>query len=89
MTSFNLANSLCFCQTLLPTGVIKRDLFDIRIAGNIVTSKVLGSLEYAVDVLATPLIMVLGHLDNGEVAPVKSSSPAATTSSGGMSKHSK
>ncbi len=43
------------------------DLFDIRIAGNIVTPEVLGSLEYAVDILGTPLIMVLGHERCGAV----------------------
>ncbi len=43
------------------------DLFDIRIAGNIITPEVLGSLEYAVDILSTPLIMVLGHERCGAV----------------------
>lgn len=43
------------------------DLFDIRVAGNIVTPEVLGSLEYAVDILDTPLIMVLGHERCGAV----------------------
>jgi len=35
------------------------DLFDIRVAGNIVTPEVLGSLEYAVAILGTLVIMVL------------------------------
>lgn len=43
------------------------NLFDIRVAGNIVTPEVLGSLEYAVDILGTPLIMVLGHERCGAV----------------------
>jgi carbonic anhydrase len=43
------------------------DLFDIRVAGNIVTKEVLGSLEYAVEILDTPLIMVLGHERCGAV----------------------
>ena len=43
------------------------DLFDIRVAGNIVTPEVLGSLEYAVALLGTPLIMVLGHERCGAV----------------------
>jgi carbonic anhydrase len=43
------------------------DLFDIRIAGNIVTPEVLGSVEYAVAVLGTRLIMVLGHERCGAV----------------------
>jgi carbonic anhydrase len=43
------------------------DLFDIRVAGNIVTPEVLGSLEYAVAVLGTPVIMILGHERCGAV----------------------
>lgn len=43
------------------------DLFDIRVAGNIITPEVLGSLEYAVDILGTPLIMILGHERCGAV----------------------
>ncbi len=37
------------------------DLFAVRVAGNFVTDNGLASLEYAVAVLGTPLIMVLGH----------------------------
>jgi len=43
------------------------DLFDIRVAGNIVTPEVLGSLEYAVAILGTPVLMVLGHERCGAV----------------------
>ncbi len=43
------------------------DLFDIRIAGNIVTPEVMGSVEYAVAMLGTPLVMVLGHERCGAV----------------------
>lgn len=43
------------------------DLFDVRIAGNVVTPEALGSIEYAVAVLGTPLIMVLGHERCGAV----------------------
>jgi carbonic anhydrase len=37
------------------------DLFVIRNAGQVISSSVLGSLEYAVAVLHVPLIVVLGH----------------------------
>jgi carbonic anhydrase len=51
------------------------DLFDIRVAGNIVTPEVLGSLEYAVALLSTPLLVVLGHERCGAVtAAVKGES---------------
>ncbi|MCP1511622.1 carbonic anhydrase [Pseudomonas rhodesiae] len=44
------------------------DLFAVRVAGNFVTEDGLASLEYAVAVLGTPLIMVLGHDRCGAVA---------------------
>jgi len=44
------------------------DLFVIRLAGNIVDQAVRGSIEYAVEEFATPLIMVLGHQNCGAVA---------------------
>jgi carbonic anhydrase len=43
------------------------DLFDVRVAGNIVTPEVLGSLEYAAVELGTALIVVLGHERCGAV----------------------
>lgn len=44
------------------------DLFAVRVAGNFVTDNGLASLEYAVAVLGTPLIMALGHDQCGAVA---------------------
>ena len=43
------------------------ELFVCRVAGNVVTSELLGSMEYAVKVLNTPLIMVVGHQGCGAV----------------------
>lgn len=43
------------------------DIFTVRVAGNFVTPAVLGSLEYAVAVLKSELIMVLGHSACGAV----------------------
>ncbi|MEA3423393.1 MAG: carbonic anhydrase [Bacillota bacterium] len=37
------------------------DLFVIRVAGNIIDDAVIGSVEYAVKQLETPLVMVMGH----------------------------
>jgi carbonic anhydrase len=49
------------------------DLFVCRIAGNFASDEVVASLEYAVQVLNTPLIMVLGHDACGAVeATIKS-----------------
>ncbi len=43
------------------------DLFIIRLAGNIVDDAALGSIEYAVDHLGTPLVVVMGHKRCGAV----------------------
>lgn len=43
------------------------DIFIIRLAGNIVDGAALGSIEYAVDHLGTPLVVVLGHQDCGAI----------------------
>lgn len=43
------------------------DLFVIRVAGNIVEDAGVGSIEYAVEHLGTPLIVVLGHERCGAV----------------------
>ena len=44
------------------------DLYVIRVAGNVVDDLVLGGLEYAVEDLGVPLIVVLGHDQCGAVA---------------------
>jgi carbonic anhydrase len=43
------------------------DVFVVRVAGNIVTTNLLASLEYGVQFLGTPLILVLGHSGCGAV----------------------
>ena len=43
------------------------ELFVIRVAGNIVSTDVLGSLQYAIHHLHTPLIVVMGHESCGAV----------------------
>ncbi len=43
------------------------DLFVIRVAGNIIDDAIVGSMEYAVDHLKIPLILVLGHQNCGAV----------------------
>jgi len=49
------------------------DVFVCRIAGNFASDEMIASLEYAVQVLNTPLIMVLGHGSCGAVdATIKS-----------------
>jgi len=43
------------------------DLFVVRVAGNTADPLVIGSLEYAVEVLGTVLVFVLGHSECGAV----------------------
>lgn len=43
------------------------DLFVVRTAGHVVGAGVLGSIEYGVDVLGCPLVVVLGHDSCGAV----------------------
>jgi len=43
------------------------ELFIIRVAGNVVSPEVMGSLQYAAVKLATPLFVVLGHEHCGAV----------------------
>jgi carbonic anhydrase len=44
------------------------DLFVIRVAGNIADDAVIGSIEYAVEHLHTPLVVVMGHQNCGAIA---------------------
>ncbi|MGD0828708.1 MAG: carbonic anhydrase [Desulfobaccales bacterium] len=46
------------------------DLFVVRVAGNAAATDEIGSLEYAVDYLHTPLLVVLGHSQCGAVTAV-------------------
>jgi carbonic anhydrase len=43
------------------------DIFSIRIAGNILNSDILGSMEYATHEVGTKLILVLGHTSCGAI----------------------
>jgi carbonic anhydrase len=64
-TILSCADSRVPAELLFDQGL--GDLFNVRVAGNIVTPEVLGSLEYAVELLETPLLMVLGHERCGAV----------------------
>lgn len=52
------------------------DLFVVRLAGNIVDSLAMGSIEYAVEHLATKLVLVLGHGNCGAVTAAAKSADA-------------
>jgi carbonic anhydrase len=44
------------------------DLFVMRVAGNVMSEDLLGSLEYGIKFLGAPLVMVLGHTGCGAVS---------------------
>ncbi len=46
------------------------DLFVIRVAGNVCDTDEIGSIEYGVDHLGTPIMVVLGHTNCGAVTAV-------------------
>jgi len=46
------------------------DIFVVRVAGNVAATDEVGSMEYAVDVRAVPLVVVLGHTQCGAVGAV-------------------
>ena len=47
------------------------DLFVVRTAGQVIGSEVLGSIEYGVDLLDCPLVVVLGHDSCGAVGAAR------------------
>lgn len=58
------------------------DLFVVRTAGHVIDATVLGSVEYAVAVLGTPLVLVLGHDSCGAIAATLDSLRTGTTPPG-------
>ena len=55
------------------------DLFVVRVAGNFVNPDNLASFEYAVEILKTPLLLVLGHEACGAIKSTISSIQSETT----------
>src|SRR5262245_41683262 len=64
-TLFGCSDSRLAAEIIFDRGL--GDLFVIRTAGHTVGPEVLGSIEYAVTVLHTPLVVVLGHNSCGAV----------------------
>jgi carbonic anhydrase len=69
-----IAATLCCADSRLPPECVFDQglgrLFVLRNAGNVVDGEVLGSLEYAVEQLRIPLVVVMGHKDCGTVTAV-------------------
>lgn len=65
VTILSCADSRVPAEIVFDQGI--GDIFDVRIAGNIATHEAIGSIEYAVVLLGTPVLMVLGHERCGAV----------------------
>lgn len=62
---FGCADSRVAAEIIFDQGL--GDLFVVRTAGHVMDPSVLGSLEFGVDVLGCPLVVVLGHDSCGAV----------------------
>ena len=62
---FGCSDSRLAAEMIFDVGL--GDLFVVRNAGQVIAETILGSLEFAVEVLEVPLIMVLGHDDCGAI----------------------
>ena len=72
-TVLSCADSRVTAEIIFDQGL--GDIFDVRVAGNIATPEVVGSIEYAVALLQTPLLMVLGHERCGAVTAAVDNGP--------------
>lgn len=52
-------------ETIFDQGI--GDIFSVRIAGNIISDNVIGSLEYAVGITGSKVLVVMGHTNCGAV----------------------
>lgn len=77
---FGCSDSRLAAEIIFDVGL--GDIFVVRTAGQVIDDAVLGSLEYSVDVLDVPLIVVLGHDSCGAVTAAIDSTEAATTPNG-------
>jgi methyl-accepting chemotaxis protein len=69
-TVLTCSDSRCPVEPLFDQGI--GDIFVIRVAGNVCAADEIGSIEYGVDHLQTPLMVVLGHTHCGAVTAVVS-----------------
>ncbi|MGI6877436.1 carbonic anhydrase [Microbacterium sp. gxy059] len=75
-TLFGCSDSRLAAEIIFDLGL--GDLFVVRNAGQVTGESIMGSLEYAVDILNVPLIVVLGHDECGAVgAALQSVEPDA------------
>lgn len=73
---FGCSDSRLAAEIIFDVGL--GDVFVIRTAGQVIDDAVLGTLEYAVDVLDIPLVVVLGHDSCGAVTAAVESYESGT-----------
>lgn len=69
---FGCSDSRLAAEIIFDVGL--GDLFVVRNAGQVIAETILGSLEYSVEVLKVPLIVILGHDGCGAIQATISSS---------------
>jgi len=77
---FGCADSRLSAEIIFDVGL--GDLFVVRNAGQVIAETILGSLEYAVEVLKVPLILVLGHDSCGAIRATIDASEGKVSTTG-------
>ena len=77
---FGCSDSILSAEIIFDVGL--GDLFVVRNAGQVIAETILGSLEYSVEVLQVPLIVVLGHDSCGAIQATIASSEGTLVTEG-------
>ena len=77
---FGCADSRLSAEIIFDVGL--GDLFVVRNAGQVLAETIIGSLEYSVEVLGIPLILVLGHDECGAIRATINSTEGTLHSEG-------
>jgi carbonic anhydrase len=77
---FGCSDSRLSAEIIFDVGL--GDLFVVRNAGQVIAETILGSLEYSVEVLQVPLIVVLGHDSCGAIQATIASSEGTLVAEG-------
>lgn len=77
---FGCSDSRLAAEMIFDVGL--GDLFVVRNAGQVIAETILGSLEYSVEALTVPLILVLGHDECGAVRATMDASEGRSDASG-------
>ncbi|WP_231446733.1 carbonic anhydrase [Brevibacterium zhoupengii] len=83
VTLFGCSDSRVAAEMIFDVGL--GDMFVVRNAGQVVDPVTLGSLEYGVEILGTPLLVVLGHDSCGAVTAAYNSYDSGETPPGFIS----